>query len=390
METTATLKIKTGKVDAIERFHPWIFSGALKAIEGNPKEGDLVRVETNHGKFLAIAHYGNGSICARIISWEDQKIDINFWKNKISSAWNYRKNLGLTSSASTTAFRMIHAEGDGCPGLVADYYDGVIVLEFHSAGMENSATLIVDAIKDVLGDKLKAIVGTSKKSNSYEVLFGNEPEQPFEVLENSLKFAINWREGQKTGFFLDQRENRQKLAEYCSNKKVLNMFSYTGAFSVYALNGGANQVVSVDASAKAIELCKNNLSINNFNADKNPCICSDAIEYLKEMPKDEFDVIILDPPAYAKHSDARHNAIQGYKRLNAEAISKIKSGGFLFTFSCSQVVERHHFNSAVLAGALSTGRKVRVVEQLSQANCHAYSFYHPEGFYLKGLILYIE
>ncbi len=390
MEIKAVLRIKTGKVEAIRRFHPWVFSGALKGIDGNPQEGDLVRIETNHGAFLAMGHYGTGSIAARIISWEDELPDAAFWEKRIASAWNYRNSLGL-SSEKTNVFRLIHAEGDLCPGLIADYFNGIVVLEFHSAGMEQASTDICNALQKILGTKLEAIVAGSKKGNEpMRILYGNEPKLPFTVLENGLKFQVNWREGQKTGFFNDQRENRQILSDFVSDKKVLNMFSYTGAFSVYAKAGGAKQVISVDGSTKAVELAKTNMNINGFSTEENPCIVSDAMEYLKVMPKDEFDVIILDPPAYAKRSDARHNAIQGYKRLNAEAISKIKKGGYLFTFSCSQVVERHHFNAAVMAGALNTGRRVRVVKQLSQAACHAHSFYHPEGFYLKGLVLYVE
>ena len=391
MSTKALLKIKTGKVEAIKRFHPWVFSGAIKSIDGNPKEGDLVRIETNHGVFLALGHYGSRSIAARIICWQDREIDADFWRERVESSWNYRKSLGLVDHPESNVFRLIHAEGDSCPGLIADYYNGVVVLEFHSLGMENSAEMISTALQEVLKDKLTAIVATSKtKDAKMRLLYGVEPELPYTVQENTLQFLINWREGQKTGFFIDQRENRQKLANYSQKKKVLNMFSYTGAFSVYALKAGAEQVVSVDSSNKAIEMCEANLKANNFDLKANPCIVSDAMEYLKQMPKNEFDVIVLDPPAFAKRSDARHNAIQGYKRLNAEAISKIKNGGFLFTFSCSQVVERHHFNSAVMAGALGSGRKVRIVEQLSQSACHAHSIYHHEGFYLKGLLLYIE
>jgi 23S rRNA (cytosine1962-C5)-methyltransferase len=391
METKAIIKIRTGKVESIRRFHPWVFSGAIKAIEGDPQEGDLVRIETNHGVFLAMGHYGKGSIAARIISWEDRSPDAEFWKNRIQPAWNYRQSLGFPEAGNTNVFRLIHAEGDLCPGLIADYFDGIVVLEFHSAGMEQAADLIAAALLDVLGENLKTIVAGSKKGESnMQILYGEEPELPFTVLENGMKFQINWREGQKTGFFNDQRENRKKLMNFVKDKKVLNMFSYTGAFSVYAKAAGASSVISVDASSKAIELAKNNMIANGYSVEENPCIESDAMEYLKAMPANEYDVIILDPPAYAKRSDARHNAIQGYKRLNGEAISKLKSGGYLFTFSCSQVVERHHFNSAVMAGALGTGRKVRVVDQLSQAPCHAHSLFHPEGFYLKGLILYVE
>ncbi len=380
MEVKAVLRIKTGKVEAIRRFHPWVFSGALKGIDGEPKEGILV----------SIGHYGAGSIAARILSWEVELPDAAFWQKRIASAWAYRTSLGFPTEY-TNVFRLIHAEGDLCPGLIADYFDGVVVLEFHSAGMEQASEFICGAIQKVLGENLKAIIAGSKKGDGkMQVLNGEEPALPYTVLENNLKFQVDWRQGQKTGFFNDQRDNRRKLMDFVQGKKVLNMFSYTGAFSVYAKAGGASEVISVDASKRAVELAKINMAANGFSPDENPCIVSDAMEYLKVMPENEFDVIVLDPPAYAKRSDARHNAIQGYKRLNAEAISKLKSGGFLFTFSCSQVVERHHFNSAVMAGALSSGRKVRVVDQLSQAPCHAHSFYHPEGFYLKGLILHVE
>lgn len=388
---SARIILRTGKVDSVRRRHPWIFSGAIKRIEGNPASGDLVEVYDNHENFLAIGHYGTSSIAVRIISFVQQQINQEFWNQKIASAWNYRHMLGLTQNENTTAFRLIHGEGDGLPGLIIDYYNGVAVVEFHSPGMENAQDMISVALREVIGSPLKNIYTLSKsKSDLFNrYLMDEKIEVPHCFRENGINFEVDWEQGQKTGFFLDQRENRASVLPYVKGKKVLNMFCYTGGFSVYAAVGGAAEVVSVDVSAKAIEQCKRNLGINGIDPGKNPCIASDAMEYLKSMPEGYFDMIILDPPAYAKHTDSKHNAIQGYKRLNEAASSKIKNGGILFTYSCSQVVERMHFQAAVMGGILQSGRDARIMHHFSQAPCHPQSLYHQEGFYLKGLALEI-
>jgi 23S rRNA (cytosine1962-C5)-methyltransferase len=387
----ARLILKTGKIESLNRFHPWVFSGAIKRIEGEPKEGDLVELFDNHDRFLALGHYGESSIVARILTFENEEINHEFFKKKFETAWAYRQSLHLLRE-DNNVFRLMHGEADGLPGLIVDFYNGVAVMEFHSAGMESMADGLATALAEACNGEVKTIVSKSKstKENGSKLLFGSEPTLPHEIVENGNKFLVNWSEGQKTGFFIDQRENRQMVKEFSKGRKVLNMFGYTGGFSVYALAGGAQQVVTVDSSEKAIELCRQNLALNNFDPQQNPCVAEDALDYLKKMPNGEFDLIILDPPAYAKRVDARHNAIQGYKRLNAEALAKIKSGGFLFTYSCSQVVERNHFNGAITAAAIAAGRKVRVVAQLSQASCHGHTLFHPEGFYLKGLLLYVE
>lgn len=387
----ARLILKTGKIESLNRFHPWVFSGAIKRIEGEPKEGDLVELYDNHDHFLALGHYGESSIAARILTFENEEINHEFFKKKFETAWTYRQSLHLLRE-DNNVFRLMHGEADGLPGLIVDFYNGVAVMEFHSAGMESMADGLATALAEACNGEVKTIVSKSKstKENGSKLLFGTEPALPNEIVENGNKFLVNWSEGQKTGFFIDQRENRQMVKEFSKGRKVLNMFGYTGGFSVYALAGGAQQVVTVDSSEKAMELCRQNLALNNFDPQQNPCVAEDALDYLKKMPNGEFDLIILDPPAYAKRVDARHNAIQGYKRLNAEALAKIKSGGFLFTYSCSQVVERNHFNGAITAAAIAAGRKVRVVAQLSQASCHGHTLFHPEGFYLKGLLLFVE
>lgn len=387
----ARLIVRTGKTDSLQRFHPWVFSGALKRIEGQPAEGDLVALYDNHDHFLALAQYGQGSIAARVISWEEKAVDLSFWTEKFVKAWNFRIELGLLRE-NNNVFRLVHGEADHMPGLIADYYHGVVVFEFHSAGMERLASTLADALMQAAGSHIQSIVSRSKANPEPTaiLLAGEQLETPHQVCENGLKFLINWNEGQKTGFFIDQRENRQQVREFSKGKNVLNMFSYTGGFSVYAMAGGATSVTSVDSSAKAIDLCDQHMKLNGFDTNANPAVCMDALDYLKDLKPGLFDIIILDPPAYAKRADARHHAIQGYKRLNAEALSKLPAGGLLFTYSCSQVVDRQHFTGAVTAAAISCARNVKVVAHLSQASCHAHNIFHPEGLYLKGLLLRVE
>ena len=390
-EVTARIILRTGKIESINRFHPWVFSGAVKRIEGTPENGDLVELYDNHDHFLALGHYNEGSIIARILSFEKTQINEDFFKAKFEKAWNYRKNLGLLNE-SNNVFRLIHGEADELPGLIIDFYNEAAVLEFHSKGMELLSQIITKALSETCDSQIKTIVSKSKnnKEDKAKLEYGNAIEMPHIITEFGNKFYVNWDDGQKTGFFIDQRDNRQLLKMYSENKNVLNMFGYTGGFSVYALAGKAKQVTTVDSSEKAIELCKKNIELNNFDSTQNPCIAEDALDFLKNMPNDKYDIIVLDPPAYAKRSDARHNAIQGYKRLNAEALCKINKNGLLFTYSCSQVVEQNHFLGAITAAAISAKRRIKIIKQLTQASCHAHSIFHPEGFYLKGLMLFVE
>jgi 23S rRNA (cytosine1962-C5)-methyltransferase len=389
------LTLKPGKDEAIRRFHPWVFSGAIKKIYGEPKEGDFLEVYSNSDEFLGIGHYQIGSITVRIFSFENIEPDKKFWKSKIAEAYNYRKKLNLVNNENTNVYRLVFAEGDGLPGLILDYYNGTVVMQAHSVGMYLLRMMFSEVLQEIYGESLKAVFSKSsetlpkmaKLEAKDEYLFGGLSENI--VVENGNKFIIDWETGQKTGFFVDQRENRELLAKYSSEKDVLNTFSYSGGFSVYALKAGAKTVHSVDSSKKAIELTERNLEANGFDIIENKCITSDTLEYLNRT-ENKYDLIVLDPPAYAKHNDARHNAIQGYKRLNAAAISKIKPGGILFTFSCSQVIDRSLFNSTVISAAITTGRKVRIMHQLSQPPDHPISAYHPEGQYLKGLVLFVE
>lgn len=386
--------LKTGKIEAVKRFHPWIFSGAIKRIEGAVNDGDTVEVFSNHKEYLATGHYQKGSIAVRITSYEQIIPNINFWKSKIVDAYNLRQNTGLVSNKNTNSYRLVFAEGDFLPGLIIDYYNGVAVIQCHTLGMHNIINEISQILKDIYKNKLIAIYDKSENSLPFRdknifsnnFIFGNIPN--IIIKENGLNFNVDFIESQKTGFFLDQRDNRALLGNYSANKKVLNLFCYTGAFSVYAAAYNAQLVHSVDSSAKAINMASENIKINKLNT-KTEEIQSDAMEFLKNTTE-KYDLIIVDPPAYAKHNDARHNAIQGYKRLNFEAIKKINKGGILFTFSCSQVVDRQMFNSAVTAGAIQSGRKVSVLHQLSQPADHPFSIFHPEGMYLKGLVLQID
>lgn len=387
--------LKSGKDQSVKRYHPWIFSGAIKKIHGSVSEGDLIKVFDNKNNFLAIGHYQPGSIAIRIISFEDVIPDENFWQQRISRAHEHRKNLNLSGDNHTNIYRLIYAEGDDMPGLIADYYNGVLVLQFHSVGMYLIRELIVKGLQEVLVNDLKAIYDKSENTlprksgvgavNEY--LLGQASSSV--VKENGLTFRVNWETGQKTGFFIDQRENRKVLMKYAGNKKVLNLFGYTGGFSLYGMKAGAEQVHTVDSSKTAIDLANENIGLNFPGDKRHKAFPVDAFEFLEKEDFD-YDLIILDPPAFAKHGNVLNNALQGYKRLNQKAISRINPGGIIFTFSCSQVVSRENFKKSVFAAAANTGRKVKILQFLSQPADHPINIYHPEGEYLKGFVLKVD
>ncbi len=391
----ASFILKPGKEQSLKRFHPWVFSGAIAKAEGKPQEGDLVNVFASNGEFLALGHCQIGSIAVRILSFEPVEANYEFWKSKIQKTWNLRKSLGLSDNSETNVFRLVHAEGDGLPGLVIDYYNGTAVIQTHTIGMFLVREILVEALKEVLGDKLKAVYDKSSKSLPYKAeissedgyLFGEGGEK--EVVEYGLRFQVDWVEGQKTGFFIDQRENRKLVQQFALNRDVLNMFCYSGGFSFYALKGGALLVHSVDSSAKAIDLTNQNVELNFAGETRHEAFAADAFEFMRDI-KDKYDLIILDPPAFAKHRDAVHQALQAYKRINTRAFEQIRSGGIVFTFSCSQVVSKEKFREAVFSAAAISGRNVRILHQLTQPADHPVSIYHPEGEYLKGLVLYVE
>jgi 23S rRNA (cytosine1962-C5)-methyltransferase len=395
MEIKASIVLKKGKEHSIQRFHPWVFSGAIQKIEGDVTDGVWVKVSDHKNITLGFGHYQNGSIAVRILSFAKDQPDEKFWHTRFLSALALRKSSGLPS-VSTNAFRLIHAEGDGLPGLVIDYYDGVAIVQAHSIGMHNDRSLITDALVDVLAEDCKAVYyrsqatipGKTREPFKDEYLHGMGAV-PHIVLEYSNKFYVDWEEGQKTGFFLDQRENRKLLGDFSENKRVLNTFCYSGGFSISALQGGAQYVHSVDASEKAIDLTHKNLELNGFNSASNKCFAMDTFEFLKDK-ENEYDVIVLDPPAFAKHRDARHQAVKGYQRLNTEAMKVIARGGIIFTFSCSQVVDRQLFYDTIVSSAIQAGRQIKVLHHLSQPADHPVSIFHPEGEYLKGLVLYVE
>lgn len=395
MTITGDIILKKGKEYSIERFHPWIFSGAIQKMQGNLTDGCWVKVLSYKNEVLGYGHYQNGSIAVRMLSFNKQEPDENFWVNKLSNALKVRNNSGLPNQ-STNAFRLVHGEGDGLPGLIIDVYDGVAVVQAHDAGMHLDRNEIAKALQTALGKELRAVYykshgtlpGKLRDAQQDEYLFG-QPIATHVVVENNNKFLIDWEEGQKTGFFLDQRENRKLLGDFSKGKKVLNTFCYTGGFSVYALHAGAELVHSVDASEKAITLTRKNLELNGYDATKHTCFAVDTFDFLKDK-QDQYDVIVLDPPAFAKHRDARHQAVKGYQRLNTEAMKKIKPGGIIFTFSCSQVVDRQLFYDTVVSAAIQAARQIKVLHHLSQPADHPVSIFHPEGEYLKGLVLYVE
>ena len=390
MDINSVVFLKTGREFSVQRFHPWIFSGGIQKIEGEPKDGDWVEVKDSKNKTLAFGHYQKGSITIRVLSFEKEKPATDFWINKINAAYALRNSAGLPNEF-TNCYRLIHAEGDGLPGLIIDVYNGVAIVQAHSAGMQSDREEISNALKAVYKDSLHAIYyknAAKEGSKDGEYLFGMGVV-PHIVLEHGNKFYVDWELGQKTGFFLDQRESRNLLGAFSKDKKVLNTFCYTGGFSVYALHAGAEVVHSVDASEKAIVLTRKNIELNGFDATKHECYTEDTFEFLKDK-KDVYDVIILDPPAFAKHKEAKHQAMKGYQRLNAEAMRMIKSGGIIFTFSCSQVVDRQLFYDTVVSAAIQAGRQIKVLHHLSQPADHPVSIFHPEGEYLKGLVLYVE
>ena len=387
--------LKPKKEESLLRFHPWVFSGASQSFEGQPEEGDLVEVYGANNRYLGIGHFQIGSIAVRILSFQQQEIDQAFWENRIRIAYELRKTLRLTASEHNNTYRLVHGEGDNLPGLVIDMYAHTAVMQAHSVGMHLARHQIAEALKQILGDTLQNIYYKSEATLPYKANLGSEDgyllggDVEDIALENGLRFCVDWQKGQKTGFFVDQRENRSLLEHYAKDRAVLNMFCYTGGFSFYAMRGGAKVVHSVDSSAKAIALTNKNVSLNFPGDPRHQAFAEDAFKYLEHMGSN-YDLIILDPPAFAKHKDVLRNALQGYRKLNAIAFEKIKPGGILFTFSCSQVVSKEHFRLAVFSAAAQSGRSVRILHQLTQPADHPVNIYHPEGEYLKGLVLYVE
>lgn len=389
------LYLNKGKEESLRRYHPWVFSGAVHHIEGEPKEGDLVRVLTHDGTFIAVGHWQIGSIAVRVLSFLDEKINHQFWTNKLATAYEMRKAIGVANNPQNSTYRLVHGEGDNLPGLVVDMYGETAVMQAHSVGMHNNRMDIAKALKDVMGEKLQNIYYKSETTLPYKADLGQENgfilgSTPDDVAtENGLRFHIDWLKGQKTGFFVDQRDNRSLVEYYAKDRNVLNMFCYTGGFSVYAMRGGARLVHSVDSSQKAVDLVNANVGLNFPNDARHKAYAEDAFKFLDQM-KASYDLIILDPPAFAKHRDAVRHAIKGYTRLNARAMEKIKSGGILFTFSCSQAISKEQFRMAVFTAATLAKRQVRILHQLHQPADHPINIYHPEGEYLKGLVLYVE
>ena len=387
------LYLKRGKEESLLRFHPWVFSGAIAQADEDLKDGDLVRVLTNHGDFIAVGHFQMGSIAVRVLSFRDVDIDADFWASRLASALKVRQSIGIADNPKNNTYRLVHGEGDNLPGLIIDVYDRTAVMQAHSIGMHLQRKQIAEQLVKVMGSRIDNVYYKSETTLPFMddmengFVYGGSEDNV--AVENGLKFYVDWLRGQKTGFFVDQRDNRSLLERYSAGKSVLNMFCYTGGFSVYAMRGGAKQVHSVDSSAKAIELTNRNVSLNFEGDTRHEAFCEDAFKYL-EQAGNNYDLIILDPPAFAKHRGALHNALKGYTRLNNKAFQKIKPGGILFTFSCSQVVTKDNFRNAVFTAAAQAGRKVRILHQLHQPADHPINIYHPEGEYLKGLVLYVE
>ena len=387
--------LKHRKDESLKRFHPWIFSGAVHHMDKGIAEGDTVRVITAEGNCIAVGHYQIGTITVRVLSFEDTTIDEGFWKGRIEKALAVRESIGIANSADNNTYRLVHGEGDNLPGLVIDCYGSTAVMQAHSVGMHVCREQICKALVDVMGNRIQNVYYKSETTLPFKAELGQENGFIYgstdnnTAVENGLEFHVDWLKGQKTGFFVDQRENRSLLEHYAKGKSVLNMFCYTGGFSVYAMRGGAKMVHSVDSSAKAIELTDLNVNMNFPGDNRHESFCDDAFKYLDENDK-KYDLIVLDPPAFAKHRMALHNALKGYTRLNTKGMQRIKPGGILFTFSCSQAVSKDNFRNAVFTAAAQAGRNVRILHQLHQPADHPVNIYHPEGEYLKGLVLYVE
>ncbi len=387
--------LKKGKEESLKRFHPWVFSGAIHHTDDEIDEGETVRVVSLDGTFIAVGHWQIGSIAVRVLSFDDEEIDDEFWEKRLSSALEMRKSIGIADNPNNNTYRLIHGEGDNLPGLVIDCYGRTAVMQAHSVGMHVCRMAIARQLVEVMGSRIENVYYKSETTLPYKAELGQENgfivggSSDNIAVENGLRFYVDWLKGQKTGFFVDQRENRSLLERYAQGRNVLNMFCYTGGFSFYAMRGGAKMVHSVDSSSKAIDLTNRNVELNFPGDPRHEAFCEDAFRFL-DAADDRYDLIILDPPAFAKHRAALHNALKGYTRLNVKAFERIKSGGVLFTFSCSQVVTKDHFRNAVFTAAAQSGRRVRILHQLHQPADHPINIYHPEGEYLKGLVLYVE
>lgn len=390
-----TIQLKKGKEESLKRFHPWIFSGAILRMEEGIEEGELVKVVTFDREFVAIGHYQIGSIAVRILSFRDINIDQEFWRSRLQAALDMRVAIGIADNPTNNTYRLVHGEGDSLPGLIIDCYGKTAVMQAHSVGMHVERLHVCEALRSVMGSRVEHVFYKSETTLPFKAelgqqdgfLYGGSDDNV--AVENGLKFHVDWLKGQKTGFFVDQRENRSLLEKYAKNRSVLNMFCYTGGFSVYAMRGGAKLVHSVDSSAKAVELTKANVELNFPSDDRHAAFCDDAFKYL-DAHDAQYDLVVLDPPAFAKHRAALRNALRGYTRLNVKGLERIKPGGILFTFSCSQVVTKENFRNVVFTAAAQSKRKVRILHQLHQPADHPINIYHPEGEYLKGLVLYVE
>ncbi len=399
MNPSLKITLRSGKDDAVRRFHPWVFSGAIKKTEGRAWDGCHAEVFSNKDEYLGCGIYQDATIAVRLLAFAPERPESfgqDFWYKKLMAAWQLRQLAGLSQNPVTNVYRLVHGEGDHLPGLIIDHYNGHLVVQVHATGLYRYLDTIVQGVEAVYGDAVRSIYDKSRETLPGPFWKDREPrgfitgaaDDPVEVVENGLSFMVDIEKGQKTGFFIDQRDNRQLLTRYCQGKKVLNTFSYSGGFSVYALKAGASQVYSIDSSARAMDLCVRNVSLNG-GEERHTAITADAMEYLRSNTE-QHDVIVLDPPAFAKHQHVKHKAVQGYKRLNLEAIKAIAPGGVLFTFSCSQVVDMRLFQATVMAAAILAGRQVRVLHQLTQPADHPANMFHPEGQYLKGLILLID
>ncbi len=391
------IRLKPKKDESLKRFHPWVFSGAIASLANNVEEGEVVEVYAHDDTFLGVGHYQIGTIAVRVLSFEQREIDTDFFVERLQDAYQMRQAINLVRDDNNT-YRLVHGEGDMLAGLIIDIYGGMAVVQAHSVGMHASKHAIAMALKRVLGETLQHVYYKSEGTLPFKApidpqdsfLLGGESGLDKIALENNFKFQIDWEKGQKTGFFIDQRESRSLLESYSRNRSVLNMFCYTGGFSVYAMRGGAKEVVGVDSSAKAVMLADENVKLNFGNDERYSSSSDDAFKFLKEMPNDKYDLLILDPPAFAKHRGAVRNALQGYKKLNLAAFEKVAKGGIVFTFSCSQVISREQFRLAVFSAAAISGRRVKILHQLSQPADHPINIYHPEGEYLKGLVLQVS